>query len=71
MDNVVLLAVDGSAGSDRALDHALKRAKTAGSKLVIAFVIEWSPYTFNTPEEKLWFHMNRTSAAAVPSEHTK
>ncbi|HAR53660.1 MAG TPA: universal stress protein, partial [Roseovarius nubinhibens] len=59
MDNVVLLAVDGSAGSDRALDHALKRAKTAGSKLVVAFVIEWSPYTFNTPEENAQRHERR------------
>jgi len=59
MDNVVLLAVDGSAGSDRALDHALKRAKTAGSKLVVAFVIEWSPYTFNTPEENAERHERR------------
>ncbi|MFU1476530.1 universal stress protein [Roseovarius sp. C7] len=59
MDNVVLLAVDGSPGSDRALDHALKRAKTAGSKLVVAFVIEWSPYTFNTPEENAERHERR------------
>ncbi len=51
MSNTVLVAVDGSSGSSRALAYASERAKLNGAKLVVAFVIEWSPFTFNTPEE--------------------
>lgn len=61
MGNVVLLAVDGSPGSERALEHALKRAKNAGSKVIVAYVIEWSPYSFNTPEENAERHARRES----------
>ena len=61
MKNVVLLAVDGSDGSDRALAHALKRAQAGGAKVVVAYVIEWSPYSFNTPEENAERHNRRES----------
>ncbi len=61
MKNVVLLAVDGSEGSDRALTHAMNRAKTGGAKVVVAYVIEWSPYSFNTPEENAERHNRRES----------
>lgn len=61
MKNVVLLAVDGSEGSARALNHVLSRAKASGSKVVVAFVIEWSPYSFNTPEENAARHQRRES----------
>ncbi len=59
MENVVLLAVDGSDGSDRALDHAVARAKQGGAKVMVAYVIEWSPYSFNTPEENATRHKRR------------
>jgi nucleotide-binding universal stress UspA family protein len=61
MGNVVLLAIDGSEGAERALDHALRRAQSAGSKVVVAYVIEWSPYSFNTPEENAERHARRES----------
>ncbi|WP_371223514.1 universal stress protein [Roseovarius sp. 2305UL8-3] len=61
MENVVLLAVDGSDGSDRAMDHALKRAQIGEAKIVVAYVIEWSPYSFNTPEENAERHERRES----------
>jgi nucleotide-binding universal stress UspA family protein len=59
MANSVLLAVDGSPGSDRALEYAMERAKLGGAKLIVAYVIEWSPYSFNTPEENAERHMRR------------
>ena len=49
MSNTVLLAIDGSPGSERALHYAKERAKIGGAKVIVAYVIEWSPYTFNTP----------------------
>ncbi len=59
MENVVLLAIDGSEGSKRALEHAGRRAKIGGAKVIVAYVIEWSPYSFNTPEENAQRHSRR------------
>ncbi|MFY0660106.1 MAG: universal stress protein [Shimia sp.] len=59
MENVVLLAVDGSDGSDRALDHAISRAKQGGAKVMVAYVIEWSPYSFSSAEENATRHKRR------------
>jgi nucleotide-binding universal stress UspA family protein len=59
MSNSVLIAIDGSPGSDRALQYAKDRAKLGGAKLIVAYVIEWSPYSFNTPEENAERHMRR------------
>ena len=61
MHNTVLLAVDGSGGSDRAVAHVVKHAQGTGAKVVVAYVIEWSPYTFNTPEENALRHKRRES----------
>ena len=59
MSNSVLVAVDGSAGGKRALEYASERAKLSGAKLIITYVIEWSPYSFNTPEENAERHVRR------------
>lgn len=59
MTNVVLLAIDGSEGGERALEHVKNRAKIAESKVVVAYVIEWSPYSFSTPEENAERHSRR------------
>lgn len=59
MSNTVLLAVDGSDGSHRATAHAIARAKLGGSKILLTYVIEWSAYSFNTPEENAQRHKRR------------
>ncbi len=59
MSNSVFVAVDGSEGGERALQYAAERAKLGGAKLIVGYVIEWSPYTFNTPEENAERHMRR------------
>jgi nucleotide-binding universal stress UspA family protein len=59
MTDKVLVAFDGSAGGTRALHYAAERAKVDGTRLVIAYVIDWSPYTFNTPEENATRHVHR------------
>ncbi|MCU9849792.1 universal stress protein [Defluviimonas sp. WL0024] len=61
MSNTVLLATDGSPGSARALDHAMERAGKSGARVLVAYVIEWSPYSFNTPEENALRHTRRES----------
>lgn len=59
MKNSFLIAVDDSAGSNKAVDFALTQAKRAGADLVVAYVIEWSAYSFNTPEENAERHKRR------------
>ncbi|MGB3177685.1 MAG: universal stress protein [Albidovulum sp.] len=51
MANTYLAAYDGSASGRRSVDFALKKAKESGASLVIAHVLEWSPYSFLTPQE--------------------
>jgi nucleotide-binding universal stress UspA family protein len=51
MPAVVLVGVDSSDASKRALAFARDRAKAIDASLVIAHVIPWSPYSFTTPEE--------------------
>ncbi len=59
MTNTFLLAVDGSPGSDKAVEFAAERAKLGGARIVAAYVIGWSPYSFNTPEENEERHKRR------------
>ena len=59
MKNSFLLAVDDSPGSRKAADFALERAKRGGADIVVAYVIEWSAYSFNTPEENAERHKRR------------
>ena len=59
MTQCMLLAVDGSQGGDRALEYSIAQVKDRGIKLVVAYDIEWSPYSFNTPEENAERHKRR------------
>ncbi|MDJ0947285.1 MAG: universal stress protein [Alphaproteobacteria bacterium] len=59
MADVMLVGIDGSEGGRRAADFAAERAKAGKARLVVAYVIEWSPYTFNTPEENEMRHKRR------------
>lgn len=59
MTDTLLVGIDGSEGGRRAADFAASRAQASNSGLVVAYVIEWSPYTFNTPEENEKRHKRR------------
>jgi len=61
MSNKILVALDGSDGSKRALGAAATHAKLTSSDLVLAYVIDWSPYSFHTPEELEERHQRRES----------
>lgn len=61
MSNNILVAIDGSDGSKRALNVAIDAAKTTSSKIILAYVIDWSPYSFHTPEELEERHHRRES----------
>lgn len=51
MSGQILVGYDNSTVSERALRFAADRAKAGGHGLLIAHVLEWSPYSFLTPEE--------------------
>jgi nucleotide-binding universal stress UspA family protein len=59
MGLVFLVGVDCSNCSNRALEYAAERAEGKDSKLVIAHIIEWSPFTFSTPQENEERHKRR------------
>ena len=51
MSKVFVVGYDDSPSSRRAVDFALEQAESAGASVVIAHVLEWSAYSFLTPEE--------------------
>ena len=64
MTDIFLVGIDGSECGRRAADFAAVHAKHAGAHLIVAYVIEWSPYTFNTPEENELRHKRREEEIA-------
>lgn len=51
MSDKYVVACDGSPASERALQLAIAQAKTNGASILLAHVLDWSPYSFLTPEE--------------------
>jgi nucleotide-binding universal stress UspA family protein len=47
----LVVGVDRSDASRRAVELARDRAAETGAELVLAHVVPWSPYSFTTPEE--------------------
>ncbi len=68
MGLVFLVGVDCSRCGSRALDYAAERASVKGAKLIVVHVIEWSPYTFNTPQENEQRHKRREEELARAHE---
>jgi len=60
MSNKYIVACDGSSGSGRALKFAIDQAKKSGASLLLVHVLEWSPYSFLTPEELEERHKRRS-----------
>ena len=59
MPDKIVVGYDGSEGSKRAVDFAVDRASALGATLVVAHVLEWSPYSFLTPNELEERHKRR------------
>ena len=57
---LIVVGLDGSEAGEKALAHAKRLARLIGDcELVLAFVIEWTPYSFHTPEELAERHKRR------------
>ncbi len=64
MTSKYVVGYDGSPASRRAADFAVERAKAQGASIIIAHVLEWSPYSFLTPEELEERHKRRSEELA-------
>ncbi len=64
MSDIFLVGVDGSECGGRAVEFATARAKASHARMIVAYVIEWSPYSFNTPEENEQRHKRREEEIA-------
>jgi nucleotide-binding universal stress UspA family protein len=60
MSAKIVIGLDGSESGERAVAYAKKQAKLIGTcELIAVYVIEWSPYSFQTPEENEQRHKRR------------
>jgi nucleotide-binding universal stress UspA family protein len=65
----IVVGLDGSEASSRVLAVATQTAKAIGSCEIIAvFVIEWSPFSFHTPEENAVRHKQREEEISQATE---
>lgn len=60
-----LVGIDGSECGDRALDVAREHARAADAELLVCYVIDWSPFTFSTPQENAERHRRREEELSV------
>jgi nucleotide-binding universal stress UspA family protein len=51
MSETILVGIDGTEENRRAVDYAVNWAKKSKAKMILAYVIKWSPYSFQTAEE--------------------
>ena len=66
MSAKIVIGLDGSGSGERAVAYARKQAKLIGDcELIAVYVIEWSPYNFQTPEENEERHKRRNEEIAA------
>ncbi len=59
MSDKFIVGYDGTAQADRAVEFAAGRAERMDASVHLVQVIEWSPYSFHTPEELEERHKRR------------
>lgn len=60
MSAKIVVGLDGGGSGNRAASYAKKLASLIGDcELILVYVIEWSPYSFQTPEENAERHKRR------------
>lgn len=69
MTTRLIVGIDGEGTGDRALAHASQLATLIGDcELVLVYVIEWSPYSFQTAEENEQRHKRREEEISTAME---
>ena len=64
----VLVGVDASDASRRAVDFAAQKALALHDELVVAHVIPWSPFSFNTPSDNQERHRRKLEEVKAATE---
>lgn len=64
----VLIGVDNSDASTRAVEFALERATAEDLQIVVAHVIHWSPFSFNTNVENEERHGRKKAEIAAATD---
>jgi nucleotide-binding universal stress UspA family protein len=65
----LVVGIDGSPASERTLAFARDRAKAiADCSVIICYVVEWSPWTFQTAEENERRHAKRLEETELAHE---
>jgi nucleotide-binding universal stress UspA family protein len=60
MSAKIVVGLDGSGSGERAVAYAKKIGGLIGAcELILVYVVEWSPYSFQTPEENAERHKRR------------
>ena len=66
MTTTLMIGLDGYGSGQRALDYAKRMAELIGNcELLVVYVVEWSPFSFNTPEENAERHKRREEEIAM------
>ena len=69
MTTKLVVGLDGHATGEKALEYGKRMAKLIGDcEIVIAYVIEWSPFSFQTPEENAERHKRREEEIILAME---
>ena len=68
MSEIILVGIDSSEDNRRAINYAVNWAKKSKATLILAYVIKWSPYTFQTPEENEERHKRREEEIHIARE---
>lgn len=69
MTTKLIIGLDGHGSGERALAYGKKMAGLIGDcELLVSYVIEWSPYSFQTPEENAERHKRREEEIAMAME---
>lgn len=65
----LVIGLDGEGSGSRALSHAKRLAGLIGDcEIVVVYVVEWSPFTFQTAEENAKRHQRREEELKVAHE---
>lgn len=69
MSTKLVIGLDGQSSGERALEFGTKLAEQIGScELLVVYVIEWSPYSFQTAEENAQRHKRREEEISTAQE---
>ena len=69
MPTKLVVGLDGHSSGERALTYAKRMADLIGDcEILIVYVVEWSPFSFQTPEENAERHKRREEEISLATE---